>query len=1397
MTMGVKFPKCGFCFFLFVMTLISGLASQCQAAVYTPADIAELRRDIDLANSNPGTDTIVLAAGTTYVFEGVSTDSARLDVDTSGGDLDVVDDLIIEGNGAVIDTNGNDRALYIAGYQLRPEPTDVTIRELTIVNGKTDSLLNTPGGGILVDYGSLMLVRCTIRGCETVENGGAVAAFGSDALSRSSLTVISSTISGNRAANGGGIFTCLADLTVRDSEISGNEATAEVFGSPSSPGPRATQGGGGILATGADCAVEIDGLSLIAGNVSKGYAGGAGFFATAQTSVTDTIISGNAADPSPYLTDAAGGGVNCFEASPVLTQCLITSNTARLTGGGVNCQTGAAPLLVNSTLSGNRLNGPAPMGGAMYLAEASHPSIVNTIFEGSNGSAIHAEAGSEPNMLVACLFDNNDAALTDEGDPTSGTYGNGDVGLLNANLAYAWDNVSGSAGFVDKAAGDYHVLLGAAIDNATSAAARNAVAVTAPAADLDGRPRPVDVPGWGSDGPGEGYDIGAYEAALPPEIGVDPTSFLLALPEGGAPADVLLRVANLTPGTTLEYNVLTPPTWLSAAPGGGTVAGDSYITETLTATPAGLNAGDYPGVTVIDAVQASNDPLDVPFLLRVTDNPPTVTIDGIDPNPARPPVDMIVFEGSAADAAGAITAYEWRSSLDGLLETTEDFILPSLDLTVGDHTIMFTAWDDEGTSRSDSAPLTVVNALPTASIVSFVPNVVPVGAPVMVTLDAHDNDEQGQSLTWSQLDWPDNFISNIAPGVHVIDAPPFGGTFNIRYRVRDDENTWSAWATMPLTVLPPVIAANPTSLSLTVVEGRITTAPLGVFNAGAGTLWYTADTTPSVLTIDPPASSSTGVLDVTTHTVTWDASWLPPGDYGGTITLTDPVAANSPLYVPVSTRVTTGPIFGYDPAAFVSQAYMGENAATQTLKIWNAGMETLAYIVETTPSWLAVLPPVGVSDGPASRTLHDVIFQTSALAQGDYAGTITLVDPAARNNPVAIPVRLTIGPPKPALLITNPAGGETWVAGEQVTVEWTCANAGPGEQLILSLRGPDWVGWATVPAVNGPNSVNLYVPPNLTAGTYRVRLSWRRDVSVFTESQPIQIVSHPTIAVDIPTGGETYVAGTQVGVQWTCSNNTNNDDMYLSLRGPEWRAIGPVASTDGPNTANIWIPSDLTPGTYQLRVSWSQNFSVWSESLPFEVVAAPQCTITVPAGGETWMAGEQATIEWTCSNNPGSDPMYVSIRGPDWRGLGTVASPNGPNSASVWLPPDLTPGTYQIRLSWTENFSVWFESAPVTVAVHPTCTITVPAGGETWTIGTQVTVEWNCANNPGGDPMYLSLRGTEWRGWGTVPSPNGSNSATKLIPVNLAPGTYRVRISWTENYSVWFESAPITIIAPP
>ena len=59
---------------------------------------------------------------------------------------------------------------------------------------------------------------------------------------------------------------------------------------------------------------------------------------------------------------------------------------------------------------------------------------------------------------------------------------------------------------------DYHPLWDyAAVDSGTGA--------DAPATDIEGSPRPVDIPGVGADGTGQEYDIGAYEAqevVLPP-----------------------------------------------------------------------------------------------------------------------------------------------------------------------------------------------------------------------------------------------------------------------------------------------------------------------------------------------------------------------------------------------------------------------------------------------------------------------------------------------------------------------------------------------------------------------------------------------------------------------------------------------------------------------------------------------------------------------------------------------------------------------------------------------------------------------------------------------------------------------------------------------------------------
>jgi len=80
--------------------------------------------------------------------------------------------------------------------------------------------------------------------------------------------------------------------------------------------------------------------------------------------------------------------------------------------------------------------------------------------------------------------------------------------------------------------------------------------------------------------------------------------------------------------------------------------------------------------------------------------PPRATIDSIAPNPAIQG-ETVTFTGHGDDLDGTITAYEWSSSINGLLSTTSTFSASSL--LPGTHTISFRVKDDD---EAWSAPVT-------------------------------------------------------------------------------------------------------------------------------------------------------------------------------------------------------------------------------------------------------------------------------------------------------------------------------------------------------------------------------------------------------------------------------------------------------------------------------------------------------------------------------------------------------------------------------------------------------------------------------------------------------------------------------------------------------------------
>jgi len=186
---------------------------------------------------------------------------------------------------------------------------------------------------------------------------------------------------------------------------------------------------------------------------------------------------------------------------------------------------------------------------------------------------------------------------------------------------------------------------------------------------------------------------------------------------------------------------------------------------------------------------------------------PTARIDSITPNPAQPPNDLIQFRGTGTDPNGEVVDWEWKSDLDGLIGSQDDFDKSSNDFTVNsaagaDHTITFRVRDDDGAwSDPATATLRVLNALPTAAPIGGIPSLpVEPGAQVTLTLGGHDNDENGQSITGGELKLDGVVVPDADMGQYELTAPADPGDYPVTWRVQDDEGTWSPAAQETLRV---------------------------------------------------------------------------------------------------------------------------------------------------------------------------------------------------------------------------------------------------------------------------------------------------------------------------------------------------------------------------------------------------------------------------------------------------------------------------------------------------------------------------------------------------------------------------------------------------------------------
>ncbi len=370
------------------LEMLEGRTVPAVYTVTTSADVVDpndgllsLREAVIAANSTKGIpDTIVVPAGS-YALTRTGADEDA----TATGDLDVTDDLTVQGDGAastIIDGNAADRVFDLKGTVTR----SVTLAGLTIRNGRAVPAASgatageAHGGGILSQV-SLTLTDCVVTGNEArgADATGTASVTGRPAfgggIESAALTLVNTRVVGNTAAGGkattsgslatatggaatgGGVYytSGIGSVTVTNSTIADNQA---VGGTATQTGPSGWAYGGAASAGGL---YGGDLLTLTSSTLSGNRAVGGDATATAATG--STARGG----------DASGGGLVGAGSGRSVSGSTVSDNTARggaaaaanatggdARGGGVSFSAYGSETLANLTVSGNVAQG----GGA-------------------------------------------------------------------------------------------------------------------------------------------------------------------------------------------------------------------------------------------------------------------------------------------------------------------------------------------------------------------------------------------------------------------------------------------------------------------------------------------------------------------------------------------------------------------------------------------------------------------------------------------------------------------------------------------------------------------------------------------------------------------------------------------------------------------------------------------------------------------------------------------------------------------------------------------------------------------------------------------------------------------------------------------------------------------------
>ncbi|HEY3296090.1 MAG TPA: M6 family metalloprotease domain-containing protein [bacterium] len=387
--------------------------------------------------------------------------------------------------------------------------------------------------------------------------------------------------------------------------------------------------------------------------------------------------------------------------------------------------------------------------------------------------------------------------------------------------------------------------------------------------------------------------------------------------------------------------------------------------------------------------------------------------------------------------------------------------------------------------------------------------------------------------------------------------------------------------------------------------------------------------------------------------------------------------------------------------------------------------------------------------------------------------------------------------------VTHPSVGDTsnvnFILGQR-SIHVTLPNTA-GTCLI---GGVDTVKWTTTCMTNEPvaiqfnydypngpwnvlnaNAANTGRYPWLVSGpvtpNMRVRILAAAHPAIGDTSDADIALAVPSLALTSPAGGETWYVGDADTIRWISQNLTENVKLEINRTYPAgaWTTLASSVANTG---WYRWVVTTGDAAAARMRISAVAHTFVKDTSNAF-AIAARSITLISPNTAVTWLTGDTATIQWSCTNLP-DDSVRIEINRAYSSGSWVALATRVPNNGSYrWVVTGPTTTTARIRISGAVHTNTSkFSAANFTIGTRR-LTVTAPNTAVTWSTGTLYSITWTSTYMT--DSVKIELNRAYPSGaWETIAARVPNNGLYRWTAGGAASTTARMRVSATARTGI-------------